>query len=119
MLGTVRRSPGCASRSRVSLRSLVSSAFPFNCGQERQERGVCAATGIGGVRAMYGDVLLLERPGQPVRRASRLPVGDTGGRTEAWLRDLFQHPELLPVGDIDPAFGPLLPLCRELRTDAE
>ncbi len=54
-----------------------------------------------------------------MRRASKLPFGDTRGRNEAWLRDhLFAHPEVLPVGDVDPSFGPLLLLCRELRTEA-
>lgn len=68
---------------------------------------------------MYGDFFLVERPGEPVRRAAKLPFGDTRGRNEAWLRDLlFAHPEVLPVGDVDPSFGPLLPLCRELRTEA-
>jgi len=46
-----------------------------------------------------------------------LPLGDTAGKDEAWLRDVLQaHPSLIPVGDIDPAFGPLLPVCTELRT---
>jgi Transposase len=39
--------------------------------------------------------------------------------TEAWLRDtLFARPELIPINDIDSTFGPLVPLCKELRTDA-
>lgn len=68
---------------------------------------------------MYGDFLLLEPMATSAQRAPRLPLGDTAGRNEAWLRDrLFEHPDLLPIGDLDPAFGPLLPLCRELRTEA-
>lgn len=68
---------------------------------------------------MYGDFLLLEAAGASAKRASRLPLGDTGGRNEAWLRDLlFTNPDLLPISDIDSSFGPLLPLCRELRTEA-
>lgn len=68
---------------------------------------------------MYGDFLLLEHTGASAQRAPRLPIGDTAGSNEAWLRDrLFEHPELVPIGDLDPAFGPLLPLCRELRTEA-
>ena len=67
---------------------------------------------------MYGDFFLVEKAGVSSKRAVRLPIGDTGGRNEAWLRDtLFTNPELLPINDIDPSFGPLLPLCRELRTD--
>jgi hypothetical protein len=68
---------------------------------------------------MYGDFFLVEKAGVSSKRAVRLPIGDTGGRNEAWLRDtLFSNPELLPINDIDPSFGPLLPLCRELRTEA-
>jgi hypothetical protein len=49
----------------------------------------------------------------------RLPIGDTAGHGETWLRDrLFDHPEILPLDEIDDAFGPLIPLCRELRTEA-
>jgi hypothetical protein len=67
---------------------------------------------------MYGDFVLMEKGGA-AQRAQRLPLGDTGGRDEAWLRDLlFANPDLLPISDIDPSFGPLLPLCRELRTEA-
>ena len=67
---------------------------------------------------MYGDFILLEDDEQSARRAERLSFGDTSGRNEAWLRDtLFAHPDILPVREIAPAFGPLVPLCRELRTD--
>lgn len=68
---------------------------------------------------MFGDVFLLERDGSTPIRAERLAFGDTAGRNEAWLRDtLFAHPDLLPLRDIDPSFGPLIPLCTELRTEA-
>lgn len=41
---------------------------------------------------------------------------DAGGYDEAWLRDLiFQHPTSIPVDEIDPSFGPLIPVCRELQ----
>lgn len=68
---------------------------------------------------MYGDFFLLERKNQPTVRAERLAFGETSGRNEAWLRDtLLKNPELLPVNELDPAFGPLIPLCTELRTEA-
>lgn len=68
---------------------------------------------------MYGDFFLVDGDHSPLRTASRLPLGETAGRNEAWLRDmLLAHPELLPVRDIDAGFGPLVPLCRELRTEA-
>lgn len=56
---------------------------------------------------------------EEISQWKRLPLGDTAGRNEAWLRDTLQaHPELLPIADIDPSFGPLLPVCTELITDA-
>jgi hypothetical protein len=42
---------------------------------------------------------------------------DKGGYDEAWLRDLiFTHPEAIPVHELDPAYGPLIPICKELDT---
>lgn len=68
---------------------------------------------------MHGDFFLLEQGDRPTLKANRLPLGETRGRNEAWLRDtLFANPDLLPVHDIEPAYGPLLPLCTELRTAA-
>src|SRR5262245_37196843 len=67
---------------------------------------------------VFGDVFLPERDGATPVRGERLAFGDTAGRNEAWLRDtLFAHPDLLPLRDIDPSFGPLVPLCTELRTE--
>lgn len=68
---------------------------------------------------MYGDFFLIERDSAAASRAERLALGQTSGRNEAWVRDtLFAHPEIVPVRDIDPSFGPLIPLCTELRTPA-
>lgn len=68
---------------------------------------------------MYGKHLILERADGSLRTAKRLPLGDTSGRDEAWLRDfLFRHPETIPVENVDPSFGRLVPLCRELGTEA-
>ena len=68
---------------------------------------------------MYGDTILVQQADGAVRHARRLPLGQTHGRDEAWLRDLlFAAPDAIPVGDLDPSFGPLVPLCRELRTEA-
>lgn len=39
-----------------------------------------------------------------------------GGYDEAWLRDLtFAQARAIPVEEIDPSFGPLIPVCKELR----
>jgi hypothetical protein len=36
---------------------------------------------------------------------------------ESWLQQqIDENPALIPVGDIDPIFGELIPVCRELRT---
>ena len=68
---------------------------------------------------MYADALIIERPDRAAAVARRIALGETAGRDEAWLRDtLLAHPEAPPIGDIDPSFGPLVPLCRELRTSA-
>jgi len=38
---------------------------------------------------------------------------------ETWLQEfIFAHDEALPIVEIEPAFGPLIPVCRELRTQA-
>ena len=67
---------------------------------------------------MYGEFLLLEGDSEP-ERAERILLGSDKTKDEAWLRDqLFAHPEIIPVTEVDPTFGPLVPLCRELRTDA-
>lgn len=50
----------------------------------------------------------------PLRRRTLLAGGDER-RDEKWLQDLlFRHPELLPLDEIDPDAGAILPLCREL-----
>ena len=51
------------------------------------------------------------------RRLDASPSG--GGYDEDWLQQLlFQTPEVLPFKEIDPAFAPAIPLCRELPTAA-
>jgi hypothetical protein len=38
---------------------------------------------------------------------------------EVWLQELlFTHPELLPIDEVEPVFGPVIPVCRELPTPA-
>ena len=71
----------------------------------------------------YGRTIYL-RPGDNARSVSlrrrRLTSESQGnGYDEAWLQEmLFRNPELLPIGEIDDAFGPATPLCRELPTAA-
>jgi len=67
---------------------------------------------------MYGDFILLDND-DSTTTVERLAFGETAGRNEAWLRDtLLANPNLIPVGEIDPSFGPLIPLCSELGTGA-
>jgi hypothetical protein len=38
---------------------------------------------------------------------------------ESWLQEfIFTHGEALPIAEIEPAFGPMVPVCRELGTPA-
>jgi hypothetical protein len=67
---------------------------------------------------MYGNFVLVDRLGK-LEKGQRVFVGDVKDKNEAWLRDtLFNNPEIIPTDEIDSAFGPLVPLCTELRTDA-
>ncbi len=67
---------------------------------------------------MYDTFMLLEQAGK-LEKGKRVYIGEVKGKNEAWLRDkLFNNPEIIPAEEIDSTFGPLVPLCRELRTDA-
>ena len=49
----------------------------------------------------------------------RLPLGNGSDSqiSEHWLQDaLFRHPESLPVKEIAPHVGPLIPVCMEIET---
>ena len=53
---------------------------------------------------------------------TRLRLGDTDGdlgHREAFVQKLiFDHPDLIPMLDIEPAFTPLISVCMELETPA-
>lgn len=67
---------------------------------------------------MYGKFVLFDDAGK-LETGEQVYLGELKGKNEAWLRDmLFENPEIIPVDDIDPTFGPLVPVCKELRTDA-
>ena len=54
----------------------------------------------------------------PLPRVS-LAAGGESSYDEAWLQDLvFRHPNCLPIQELDAAYQPLVPLCREMRTPA-
>ena len=57
------------------------------------------------------------------RQSAPTPEADYRGGAFRVRRGLaataaVQTPELLPIGEIDPAFAPAIPICRELPTDA-
>ena len=59
-------------------------------------------------------LVLLGEGEAPARIVSRVPEG--AARREDALRDLlFSQPATLPVAEIDPAIGPLVPIARELN----
>ena len=67
---------------------------------------------------MYGKFVLFDDAGK-LEKGEQVYLGELKGKNEAWLRDmLFENPEIIPIDDIDPTFGPLVPVCKELRTDA-
>jgi hypothetical protein len=36
------------------------------------------------------------------------------GYDEAWLQNLiFTHPKAMPIDELDPSYGPLIPICKE------
>ncbi len=51
-----------------------------------------------------------------IERLQRVALNDRE-ISEGWLQQkLFEYPDLLPVGEIDPGFGPLIPVGREIPT---
>jgi hypothetical protein len=68
---------------------------------------------------MYGNFVLFNESGR-LEKGQRMYLRDlAANKDEAWLRDtLFANPEIIPTEDIDGTFGPLIGLCKELRTDA-
>lgn len=52
------------------------------------------------------------------RKLLRCEVQSNEDKNESWLQQLiYQHPELLPAGEFDESFQPLIPLGREIRAN--
>ena len=69
----------------------------------------------------HGAPVLLRAGTSPVslERLQLGSSGDEGRRREAFIQDLIhERPEIIPMADIEPAFRPLIPVCRELETSA-
>ncbi len=44
---------------------------------------------------------------------------DTGFYNEDWIQDIcFRSPNLLPVEELEPSFGGMVPICREMATES-
>lgn len=65
-----------------------------------------------------GIPVLIDEAGGNARRLTRVPFTNRSiqeGHLQHWL---LRHPEILPIDDFDPGFGPLVPIGREIETDA-
>ena len=61
---------------------------------------------------------LTAKGGTPLERVSLFREAGTN-YDENWLQQLvFGHPECLPLQELDPAYGDLIPVCREMNTGA-
>ena len=69
----------------------------------------------------YGTPLLIKEGGEPLP-LSRVPLGKSGkesGYDEEFVQKLaFDHPETLPIAEIDRAYEGLVPVCLELSMPA-
>lgn len=65
---------------------------------------------------------LIVNPDKSAVLLAPVPLTNTelmGSYSEAWLQDLlYRHPEAIPVAELDAAFAGMIPVCRELTTDA-
>lgn len=65
---------------------------------------------------------MLVRGGEPALALERLRLGSAdheGDQRELFLQNLVhEHPEIIPMAEIEPAFTPLVSICRELPTTA-
>ncbi|UGB36869.1 hypothetical protein [Frateuria soli] len=65
----------------------------------------------------YATPILIGAAG--ASRLARLPLGGGGDYDELFIQELvFEHPETLPVAEIDRAYEGLIPVCTELNTQA-
>lgn len=64
-------------------------------------------------KSAYGNPILISR------NNSIIPLQKTEAESELMIQDLiYNHPECLPISGIDESFNPLLPVCKELNTNA-
>jgi hypothetical protein len=65
---------------------------------------------------------IFQREGQEAVALTRVSLGGSGhegDQRENFIQDLVhRHPEVIPMADIEPAFTPLISVCKELPTEA-
>lgn len=67
----------------------------------------------------YSKPIVVDGDGTTAVMLERLPLclGNEGLFSEKWLQDaLYKNPECLPIQEIDPHIGRLIPICMELET---
>jgi len=97
--------------------TLVNAASAFSLSQHllksNEDGGIAMDT------SQHAPILhLTPSGGKPL---SRISLFKEAGQNydENWLQQLvFKHPECLPLQELDPAYGPLIPVCREMETGA-
>jgi hypothetical protein len=71
----------------------------------------------------HSPLIFVPEDGQgPVIRLQQIELGrgpESGERREKFLQELVHsHPNIIPMQEIEPAFTPLISICRELETPA-
>jgi hypothetical protein len=71
----------------------------------------------------HSPLIFVPEDGQgPVIRLQQIELGrgpESGERREKFLQELVHsHPDIIPMQEIEPAFTPLISICRELETPA-
>jgi hypothetical protein len=68
----------------------------------------------------YAQMILIRNgKTEALERTPLSTSASAGGYSEDWLQELmFNNPAALPVNELNPAYGPLIPLCREFSTSA-
>ncbi|WP_416193515.1 hypothetical protein [Nitrobacter sp. TKz-YC01] len=62
-----------------------------------------------------GKPIWINRATREAKALDRVTLQSDSGYDEDWLQNLIHaHPEVLPIGQIEPDFGAPIPLCREL-----
>ena len=64
-------------------------------------------------------VLVSDKGEEPLERVHLKLPSDQADYDEKWMQEfVFDHPDCLPVNEIDASYTRLIPVCRELRTPA-